>query len=502
MNDTATISSGIGHNSGIIAPPEEAVLLADLERRYADVATDLDGFEAALKEFPKSLKLEDIETAAALQDLLGKLAKHRKRYGADKKSEKSIWDKPVKIIQNFFAKAEDKIKAWEEEWSPVHEAFLELKKADEKRKADEEAERQRKIAEEAQERARKAEEERLAKEEEARLAREAEEKARREKEEAEKAEREAKERRAAAEAEEKRIAEERKQRDREEKERNADGLKKIRDHMKDAETYHRLAEVEEAEDHELELLDVLVKPGGTISTIAGPIANSHLLTDEQREKIAEVRERLTEMRAAQDARFNKREQKKREKARAEEEERQRIADLERQKQRQADEEAAAKARAEREKAEQEAEDAKERKRKAAEDAKAAEAEAKGRIQDARVAGREVKHAAGEADRAENRADRADRRAGQTTDAEFSRLRGDYGTVGSLSGRWKHEITDDAALRATLPELGAHFTDDALSGAVYRWMAAHRDGWDRQQKTRITDALPGVLFYWETEVRNG
>lgn len=489
--------SQMGHNQGPIMPPKEEELLADLRNRFPELTDRLKEFETALADFPKELSLKDTEVAATLQDILGQIKKQKSIIAAHKKSEKAPWDKLVKVVQNFFTKNDESLDALAEKWDPVHEAYLTLKKDEARRLAEEEAERLRLKEEADRKAAQEAEDRRIAAEKAEQEAREREETARKAAEEADRLRREADERRIAAEAEERRLADEKRQRDRAEKDRNSESLKTIKRHMKDAEKLHALAEADEASPEEADQLDAMIKHGGIIGLLAGPVASSTLLDDEQRAEVEETRTRLGVLRDALNARFNKREQAKREKARlaAEAEEAKRVE--ERRVAREAEEKRLAEATAARLAAEKEAEDAKAAGKAAKDDARDARTDARGAAQEQKTAGKDAKQATTAAERTANQADRVERRLENVSDGELSRTRGDLGTVGSLTGSWKHYITDEVALRGACGVLGEHFTEDALSGAAYRWMVAHRAGF---QGERVEGALAGVTFVWEQTSR--
>jgi hypothetical protein len=484
------------HNMPPVVAPADTALLADLRVRYPEVEATVDELEKAFATYPEKLTLEDEETAAALQDLLGKAAKTKNRFKADRGSEKRPWDTLVKVVQNFFGKAEEKIDGMIDLWKPRYQAFLDLKEIENRRRAEEQAEAQRKEAE-------RLATEAAAAEERARAAREAEEAARRREEaaraaaeEAERRRREAESRAAAATEAEARIAREKRERDKAEREANAEALRAIRRNMRDVERLHALAEADEASDDEAVQLDVLSRPGGAVSLLAGPVASSTLLDDEQRAEVEAVRERLAAIRKALGARLDAKERRRREAERKKAEAAEAAAAEDRRKAREAEDARLEAARQERERIERETEDAKVRERAARGDIREARAEQRGALAEQKGAGREAKALAKDADRAENRADRLDRKIETSTDADFNRTRGDLGTVGSTTGRWAYAIVDDAALRTICGPLGEHFTEDALAGAVYRWMVAHRSGFIGE---RIDGALPGVLFTWERDV---
>lgn len=484
------------HNSPPIVIPTNEDLLKDLQTRYPDLDEKLAEFDKALATYPESFTLADEDIAASLGDLLGKMRDQKAAWAGVKKNQKKPWDGLVKVVQNFFGKGEDKIESWQEVWKPRHQQFLDLKAADSRRKAEEaleaqrkEAERLRAEAEASEKRARDAEAARLKAEQEAEEARaRAEEEGRKAKE--------AEARAAQLEAEEKARAADKKKRDRAEVESNTDALRSIKRNMKDAERLNTLAEAEEASDDELAMLDLLVRPGGTISILAGPVASSALLDDDQKADVETTRARLAELRAAADARFGKRERAKREKARLAEDKAEADRKAVRDAARKAEEDAALLRKAEREDADRLAEEARARQDTAkdqfidaSKQASEAKAEGKGAAKQARDIGVD-------ADRTANRADRLDRKLGISTDADHSRTRGDLGSTSSITGRWVQHVADEQALRAVCGPLGEHFREEDLRVAAGKFMATRRDGFKGE---RVEDpTLPGVVFVWERD----
>lgn len=491
--------SNIGHNSGI-TPPTDQELLDQLKEKYPDVVTRQAEFEAALAEYPKELTLADADRAAALQDLLGQIADHKSILAGRKKNEKGPWDKLVKVVTNLFTTAEDKLKALEAEWKPVHQHYMDLVKAEKIRKQEEEAERQRKKEEDARKAAAEAEARAAAAKAEEEAARRREEEARAAAEKAEREKKEAQERAEAAAAEEKRQAEERKKRERAEKDRNEENLRAIKRHMKDANRLHDAmgAAGDDAEQADIDQLDALIRPGGIISVLAGPVADSHLLDDDQKAEVAETKTKLTEMRTALHDRLDAKAKRKRaaEQKKADEEAA-RQAEA-RQRQREEDDRKAAEARAAREKAEAEAREAEEARKAAQAEAREAREEARDAVKDQKVAGREQKAAEVTADRAANTADRIEGYLDKATDAEIAgTLRGELGTRGSLTRRWTLAIVDEEALREVCGPLGPTFTEDALNGAAYRFMLARISGWSGKERVDGRDVgLPGVTFAYQ------
>ncbi len=498
MSESTDPRLGIGGNRPPITPPAEADCRADLERRYPEIKTKLDEFEKALATYPQDIT--DSEVAESLQDLLGQMKKNQRAFKANRAAEKEPWNGVIKIVQNFFSKAEEKIDGWLEVWQPRYQAFLDRKAEEGRRAAEAEAEKQRFDAERLRKEAEAAEGRRVAAEKAAAEAAQREQQARERREDEERRAAEAKARAEAAAAEEKRLAEEKRQRDKAEREQNAANLREAKRLMKQAENLHLLAEGEEANADEIAGLDMMVRTGGTIGNLGTLLFHSALLSDDERAEVNAIRNRLHELRVAFNDRASAKERKRREKehkaaeeqAAREAEERARIK---------AEEDAKlAAARAERERAEADAAAAKATARDTGKEISEARRERQGAASAATKAGREAGKLDTDADRTENRADRLDRRLGDSTDADFSRTRGDLGTVGSLTGMWKHDIQDEAALRAVCGPLGQHLTSDALSGAVYRWMVAHREGFPEDSE-RVTDpALPGVVFVWERTAR--
>lgn len=480
----------------IIAPlPDE--MSDDLKRRFPELDTRLAEFEKALETYkgkdgkPSELSLKDEETAGALQDLLGQMKKFKSLLAAHKKDEKKPWDGLVKVVQNFFTTRDEKADKLLELWQPVHEAYLALKRDEARRLAEEEAERQRKKEEAARAAALAAQEEQRKAEQAAEAARKKEEENRLAAEKAEKERLEAEERAAVAKAEEERLARVKREREKAEKEKNTANIRDIKANMKSAERLHDVAESDGATEAETQNLDMLVRAGGIIGNLASEIFYSALLDDEQKTYLTETRARLGVLRQAFNDRINKREQKKREKLAAEAAAREEALAAERKAAQEKADGELAKARQTRLDEEAGAARAREEQKTAQEATKTAKGEARQAEQGAKAAGREARDHGTEADRASNRADRAERRLENDNDGP---LRGELGTVGSLTGRWAHYIDDENALRAVCGPLAEHFNSDDLKGAVYRWMGAHRQSFVGERVE--PKELPGVHFAWE------
>lgn len=492
----------IGHNRGPVTAPSAEDALADLQARFPEVDIELGQMEKDLAGYPKKLTLKDADVAQALQDLLSKGKKLKSNLAGYKKEEKKPWDGIVKVVQNFFATREEKLATMMADAGAVHEDYLQQKRDEAQRAAEAEAEAQRQAAEAAR-REREEADRRAAEAEERRLAAEKEEREARERAAAEEARaKAAREEAERLEAEERRLAAERKERERAEKETNADNLKKIRGHMKEADKLNAsiIDAGEEPSDAEVQQLDALIKPGGIVSLLSSPVANSTLLDDVQRTEIEDVRTRITDLRKAVGERLDAKERRKREKARKEEEEREKAEAEKRRIAREADEERARVAREAREKAEREADEARAGAKDAQAEAREARGEQRAAFSDKKAAGKDAAKAGQVADRAENRADRIDRKLDNSTDADLSRTRGELGSVGSLRRSWKHHIVDEAALRAVCGPLGPHFTTDALENALFHVMRAHQAAFTGERVEGETIGVPGAMFAYETDAQ--
>jgi chromosome segregation ATPase len=489
------------HNLPALVAPTEVEFLEYLKTTHADVDLKLVEFEKAFNGYPKTLTLADEEIATAMQDFIKQMDDYSAVLAARKKREKGPWDKIVKVVQNFFTKAEDKIgdkkSGWIGELRVVHQQYLDLKAADNERKARELAQRQKEEADRLAKDAAEAAERKAKAEAEAEAARVAEEKARERQRIAEEEERAAKQRAEEAIAKEKAAAEERKAKEKAEREVNGKAWMLLRLSMKTARRLHNLCEADDASEAEIKELDDLILPGGPLSKCFAVLSHSTLLDADELGTLAEFLTEAKAFREASNARFGKREQKRREKAAAE----QAALEEQQRKDREAEREriAAAEklARENREKAEAEVEAAKLKKADAVEDVRDAREEHREASGEAKQAGREEKSLTTDADRASNRATRLTARIDNSSEADFSRTRGDLGTVGSLSRIWTYQIVDEAALRAVCGPLGEHLMTSDLEGASYRFMRAHQSGFTGE---RVENLLPGVVFMWERNTR--
>lgn len=491
MSDVTT--AGPGHNNPPIIPPTDVDMLADLQKRYPELAKEQEEFATALATFPTEFTLKDEETAAALQDLMGKMKKHQSVLAAHKKTEKKPWDTLVKVVQNFFVKHDEKIDTWLAEWQPRHQAFLELKKEDTARKAEEEAARLREVEEKARTAAAEKAEDALWAEARMELAEYDERKAREREADLREDQMWAEARTELAQFEERRIAREKTARERAEKEQNGENLKAIRRHMKDVEKLNTLADADEANEDQIAQLDAFIRPGGVVSALAGPVASSTLLDEEQKVEVEELRLRLDALRTALNSRYDAKEQRKRAKALQEEQARQAVAAENRMWDDAYAELALYDARKATEQSSAKADQVKSDARDAVLDVRDARTAGTAAAKAGKQAAKDLKTLGADADRAANRADRIEDRLENSTDADLSRTRGDLGTVGSLTRSWKYRVVDRDALRGACGVLGPHLTDDAMDGAVFRWMRLNQADFKGE---RAEGLLAGVVFVYE------
>lgn len=87
-------------------------------------------------------------------------------------------------------------------------------------------------------------------------------------------------------------------------------------------------------------------------------------------------------------------------------------------------------------------------------------------------------------------------AANAPEAELSRGRGDYGSVGSRATYWTWRMLDRD--QVPLEALRAYINPDAIDAAVTRFMNAHRP--ELGQGRDCNDLLPGVEFYRDTTTR--
>lgn len=487
----------IGHNNPPVTVPEEADLLADLATRYPQVVKDLAEIEAAAADVPGVIT--DEATAGKLQALLKKTSSLRAQWKALRGVEKRPWSAVLAIVGNWFETAEEKADKIIETHKPRLTAFLDAKAEAARVAAEQEAERQRAEAERLAAEAAAAEQRRKDAEAAAARAVAEEAAARRRAEEEEERRKAAEAAREAAAAEEKRILAEKRDRERAEKERNTENLKQIRRHLKDAGKLHDAGIGDDTPMPDIEMLEALVRPGGTLATLLGQVFGSSLLTHEEVLEVEQAKIAMGNMRQVLSERLGDRERRKRAKLQKEENDRQAAAAAARKLERDEDERRTAEARVAREQAEA-----------AAETAKAAHKAAQGEVREARASGREAADDVRQAERtaatverqaekAESRADRMEHKAGTLTDADASRTRGEGGSVGTLSGRWEPRIDDRDAI--PLEELRGYLNPAAIDAAITLWQRAHQREWlDKRVDEKVEGALKGVTFLWIPDSR--
>lgn len=481
------------HNNPPVEAPSETALLDDLKARYPKAEETVEECLVAAATYPD--EVTDPEQASKMQALIKKMTTEKAQLKAARGVEKKPWDTITKIVHTWFVTKEEKLDAAIDKLKARHTKFLEHK---------EELDRQERERIAEQERQRLAELERQAEERkwdaiwaEAR-AENADYDERKARERAEEEERKAREAKAAAEAaaaEEKRLADEKKARDRAERERNEDNLKQIRRHMKDVERLNTLAteKGDDADEADLAQLDALAKPGGVVSVLVAPVRDSILLSDEQKEEVANLTKRIAEIRTAIHARLDAKERRRRAKAQKEEEEREAERRKAREAQQKADEEERERVRLDREKADRAAQEARDRLTAAKGEVKDAVKTGAAALTEAKGAQREATQLGRQAEKQEGRSARADARAEADPGAQH---RGDMGTTSSLTYVWKTTSIDRDLI--PLDQLRPYLHDDAISAAVTKWKNDHQAEWSGREV--VKDALPGVVFTYEPGTR--
>lgn len=219
---------------------------------------------------------------------------------------------------------------------------------------------------------------------------------------------------------------------------------------------------------------------------------------ERAEKEArEARERAEALKAEQ-ARLEllRKENEKREaEERAMKAERDALEEVRRQKEREAHAAEMAELAKQREEEEAKAKAAREEAAKALAERRAAEEAAAAAKREEKAAAREADNSIEDAVKLERRAAKLEGSA-QVSEAELSRGRGDYGSVGSRATFWTWRMIDRD--KVPLEALRAYIHPDAIDAAVTRFMNAHRPelGTGRD----VNELLPGVEFYRDTQTR--
>ena len=373
-----------------------------MKENHKDLFEQLEQLAAAADLVPPVIASDEDEGAA--QDLVLKCKRVIKTADAMHKMEKEPYDKIVKELKAAFAIPTEKVEKVAKLIIERLDVYKEKKAADERRRREEEARKQREEAERLQREAEEAD----------RLRREAEE---------------------ARKAEEKRAA--------------------------DAQAAREKAEREAREARE----------------------RAEYLKEEQARLEREAKERRE--REAREAR-----------ERAEQDAADRAAAEERRK---AEEAAHAKRMAElkeqREEEERKARESREAAAKALEERREAEAAAAVAKKDERAAAKTANNSLDDAVRMEKRADRLDG-ASQASEADLSRGRGEYGSVGSRVTRWAYTIRNRD--RIPLEKLRSFLHPDAIDAAVSRFMQANRPELGKGRDN--DDLLPGVEFHTVTDTR--
>lgn len=442
--------SNIGHNKGPVTAPEETDIVADLASRYPTAQSDLDEILAVAKDVPDTIK--DEETAGKVQALLKKSAALKNQWKALRGVEKRPWKVVGDIIGTWFETKEEAAEKLIATIKPRHTAYLDakaeaarLEEEAKAKKAREDAERAKFLADWAEAEVELAEWETAQARKREEEARAAEEKARKDQEEAER--RAAEQERLAQEAQERlkaRLAQEAERR----KERKVE----LRRLTKESKGLALIDAAGAMTEEQRSRYQALIGRDGLIQTISAQLESERgMLSPEE------------------------------------------IAELE------ADEKALAECRAERKANHDRAEAAALAAANASQQAREAGQEAKAHEKAGDRAERAAASAGRSAEKLDNRADRQELRAENLTDADASRTRGEGGSVGTLSGSWQQRVLDwDApGLREALWD---HVHQDAKDAAVTKWKMANQRDWHAKKGTgpgqgKVTGALPGVEFIW-------
>lgn len=493
MNDVKEITRH--HNMPPVECPSVVEVLDDVRARYPEVEPRAAELLASAAAVPA--RIADDETAKGVQTLLRSMTETMGSWKANRTEEKGPWQKVSDATYAFFTNPMEKVKKSHDDIKARYTAYREDVAEKERLAREERAKAERA---EAARLARQADEARAARETAEREEREAkarEAEALRKAEEAEQRRLDAEAAAAKAKAEEARVA-------RAKKEREDAERKELQSNMSDLRGHARLLErllVAEA-DGRLAMTDVavlkdLLSPHGAMAQAAAPILRSIDLLDETAaEGFAAIRERRKQVIADREKHAADQMAEARRKEREQADRLEAEAQAKRRQEREAEEAKLADARKAREDEERKAAEAKAEQKAAKSDAREARTDARDAYADAKAAGKTEKEAGVIAEKTENRADRMQRAAEGATDADLTRLRGEHGTVGSLSGRWV--VADIDHSKVPLEALRGFFLDDHVAAAVYRFMRASQGEWSGREI--VADKLPGVIFERIPETR--
>ncbi len=125
MTDDTNPRATIGGNKPPVEPPTDTAALDDLRTRYPEVTVETAQIETAFATVPAKIETED--QAKVLSDLLGKASKQRSVFKTHRGTEKKRWDGIVKIVQNFFGGAEEKLDGLIDTYKPRLDAYRDAK---------------------------------------------------------------------------------------------------------------------------------------------------------------------------------------------------------------------------------------------------------------------------------------------------------------------------------------------------------------------------------------
>lgn len=216
---------------------------------------------------------------------------------------------------------------------------------------------------------------------------------------------------------------------------------------------------------------------------------------ERAEKEAkEARERAEALKAEQARLEAERKEREAEEAAAKAEH-DKVLEEQRRKEREDHDKRMAELKAQREAEEAKAKAAREEAAKALQERREAEDAAAAAKREEKAAAREVNNNLEDAVKLERRSAKLEG-AANASEAELSRGRGDYGSVGSRATFWTWRMLDRD--KVPLEALRAYIHPDAIDAAVTRFMNSHRP--ELGQGRDVNDLLPGVEFYRDTNTR--
>jgi len=483
------------HNKPPIEAPTPVDAQADVRERYPDVEKRAEELLASAKQVPE--RIEDEATAKDVQTLLRSMTETMGGWKSLRTNEKGPWQKVADTVYAFFTTPLEKVKKSHDDIKARYTAYQEIVREKERQAREERAQKERDEAARLQKEAEEARERREKAEADERAAREREAEAQRKAAEAEQRRIDADAAAARAKAEAERIAREKKDRDDRERRVLMDNLSMLRRQATLIEQFIGKEIAGKIEEDELVRLEDLLSPHGSMAQMAAPILRGLDLLDEtQQAGFKLIRERRSLLIAERDKRIADHVAEVRRKEQEEADRREADAAEARRKEREDEEARLETARRQRKDEEDKAAAARLDQKAAKADAREARSDARDAYSEGKDAGKTEKAAEAIAEKTDARADRLQRSADGATDADLTRLRGEHGTVGSLTARWTVAAIDHDVV--PLEKLRGFFMADHVDAAIYRYMRANQGEW--AGKEIVDTALEGVIFERIPETR--